>query len=89
LLLGLTWDWLVKLHLDKGERLAILDSSLPTGEGRFGLTDSSRALYCKPLSALTDEEAAELIALVMQRGLSKRPSQLVTQAGKLLGKLGE
>ena len=77
------------MHIDKKERLAILAGSLPTGEGRFGLSNTSHALYCRPLSALSDEQAAELITPVMQAGLSNHPAQLVVRAGKLLSKVGK
>lgn len=59
----LLWSHLVSLHYSEAQIAAIFASRAYTGAGRYGLNAAALARFAKPLSRLSPEEAAEIIAI--------------------------
>ncbi|MCP3041693.1 transglycosylase domain-containing protein [Xanthomonas euvesicatoria] len=57
----LMWEKLLWLHLSQDEVIALYSTLAYTGQGA-GLSALSQRMFAKPLSALTDREAATLVA---------------------------
>jgi hypothetical protein len=57
------WSLLVSLHYSEAEIAAVFASRAYVGAGRFGLNAAALARFEKPLSGLSAEEAAEIIAI--------------------------
>ena len=57
------WSHLVCLHYSEAEIAAAFSSRAYVGAGRFGLNAAAQARFEKPLSRLSSEEAAEIIAI--------------------------
>lgn len=68
------WDRLVWLHLSQDEILALYTTLSYNGSGH-GLNQLSQRLYAKPLSALSEPEAATVVAILWSPSLylSDRP----------------
>jgi len=58
------WSHLVCLRSSEAEVAAAFSSRAYTGAGRSGLNAGALARFAKPLSRLSPEEAAEIIALL-------------------------
>ncbi|WP_369934112.1 transglycosylase domain-containing protein [Xanthomonas tesorieronis] len=59
----LLWSLLVKLHLSQDEILGLYAALSYNGAGH-GLSQVSQRLYAKPLSALSEPEAATVVAVL-------------------------
>lgn len=57
------WSHLVCLHYSDEQIAAVFASRAYTGAGRYGLNAAALARFAKPLSRLSTEEAAEIIAI--------------------------
>ncbi|WP_369940219.1 transglycosylase domain-containing protein [Xanthomonas medicagonis] len=57
------WDLLVRLHLSQDEILGLYATLSYNGAG-YGLSQLSQRLYAKPLSALSEPEAATVVAVL-------------------------
>ncbi|MEB1529268.1 transglycosylase domain-containing protein [Xanthomonas sp. WHRI 7945] len=62
------WDRLVWLHLSQDEIMALYTTLSYNGSG-YGLSQLSQRLYAKPLSALSEPEAATVVAILWSPGL--------------------
>jgi hypothetical protein len=81
-----TWSSLVALHLSEQDRLAIIARLAPTGGGHFGLKQTADALFDRPLSDLTLEEAGLLIVLTRGPGLYDAPQRLSSERDRFLSR---
>jgi hypothetical protein len=80
------WCELVRYHLSAAERMTVIAALAPTGPNRRGLSDSSLALFQKPLSALEPRECATLVALIQAPSLASNPETLALRTGYVLRK---
>lgn len=62
------WDLLVSLHLSQHEVLALY-STLSYNGSDHGLSKLSQRLYAKPMSALSESEAATVVAITWSPSL--------------------
>ncbi|MBD7922671.1 transglycosylase domain-containing protein [Xanthomonas bonasiae] len=62
------WDLLVSLHLSQDQILALYSTLSYNGVGH-GISQLSQKLYAKPASALSDAEAATVVAILWAPGL--------------------
>lgn len=58
---GILWGRLISLHLSQDEIMGLYSTLAPNGRGH-GLNALSHRLFSKPLSALSDREAATVVA---------------------------
>jgi hypothetical protein len=80
------WLPLVLLCLSEDEQLTIVARLSPVGGGSRGLTDTSRNMFGRDLSALTLEETALLVALTREPSLRDRPERLELARNSLLAR---
>lgn len=57
------WSHLVCLHYSEAEIAAVFAARAYVGAGQYGLNAAALARFAKPLSQLSPEEAAEIIAI--------------------------
>lgn len=82
------WDLLVSLHLSQPEVLALY-STLSYNGSDHGLSKLSQRLYAKPMSALSESEAATVVAITWSPSLylgnrpllDRRRDMLMARAG--------
>lgn len=65
---SMLWELLVSLHLSQDEILALYSTLSYNGSGH-GISQLSQKLYSKPASALSDAEAATVVAILWAPGL--------------------
>ena len=76
---------LVSIHVSRAEALSIYCSRVYVGDGSNGLSTAAGRMFQKPLSALTTNEAAAVVALPWAPGyFAKHPRALAARQGLLL-----
>lgn len=80
------WYPLVALRFSEQDRLAIIARLAYTGGERRGLSDTSRALFNRPLSGLSLTEAATLIALATNPALYNKPERVNEERDRFLSR---
>lgn len=84
------WWALVALHVSEQDQLTVIAKCAPTGyyDGCYGLSGEALARFQRPLSALSMEEAATLVALIDHPELSSddRSKHLAMRRDWLLSK---
>ncbi len=80
------WERLVSLHLSQDEVLGLYASLAYNGKGQ-GLNSLSQRLFTKPLDALSDEEAAMVVAFTWASDLyAQHPERLRARTDILLSR---
>ena len=81
---GVLWDRLISLHLSRNEVIGLYCTLSYNGEGQ-GMNALSERLFSKPLSDLSDQEAATVVAYISSPGfIGRNPERLATRRDKLL-----
>jgi len=81
---GLLWEQLVSLHLSQDEILGLYSTLVYNGQGH-GLNALSNRMFAKPLSSLSDQEAATVVAYTWGPSLyAHHPDRLQVRRDKLL-----
>jgi hypothetical protein len=84
------WSQLVCLHYSEAQIAAAFASRAYVGAGRYGLSAAALARFAKPLSRLSPEEAAEIIALTWDPPLMlANPTALDRRKGVILHRYAE
>lgn len=83
---GMLWWSLVSLHLSESERVTLILALAPTGRDRRGVAKTAEVLYGVPLSELSLEQAATIIALTKVPGYADKPESLERIKQNLLRK---
>lgn len=60
---GFLWTGLVALHLSEQEKITLFISRAYMGQDLFGFSSASRAMFGIPLTALSENQAATLVAI--------------------------
>jgi hypothetical protein len=85
---GLLWWLCLSLHLSEREQIALIVSRSYMGQGMRGYSAASQALFNRPLSSLSIEEAATIVALYPAPNYyHARPEALAQRRDWLLSKL--
>ena len=83
---GLLWERLVSIHLSQDEILGLYCTLSFNGDGQ-GMNALSGRLFSKPLGALSDREAATVVAFISSPGfIGRNPERLAAQRDKLIAK---
>lgn len=80
----LSWNTLLKWIYSEEEQLEIISVLAPTGNGRVGLSKSSKEIFGKPLNTLNPEQVAILMVLARSPTLSQDSEKVVSEANKFL-----
>jgi membrane carboxypeptidase/penicillin-binding protein len=81
------WERLVSLHLSQEEVLGLYASLAYNGQGQ-GMNSLSQRLFTKPLDALSDQEAAMLVAYTWAPDLyARHPERLRARTDLLLSRV--
>lgn len=81
---GLAWTALLPLHYSDRERMGLYSTLAYNGRGH-GLNALALRLFAKPLDALSEREAATVVAYTWAPGIYERyPEQLAARGDKLL-----
>ncbi len=83
------WYFLAALHFSDQDRMTIIARLAPTGGNRHGLSNTSQALFKRPLSELSLAEAAMLIVLAANPPLDDMPDRLNAQRDQFLSRYKE
>lgn len=82
------WSALVAMHLAENEQIAIFVSRSAVGEGRRGMGTEALARFQRPLSALTLEELATVVAISQAPSVyASSPERLGEYRDRLLGQV--
>jgi hypothetical protein len=86
---GVLWEQLVSLHLSQDETLGLYSTLVYNGRG-YGLSALSNRMFAKPLSALSDQEAATVVAYTWGPSLyAHYPDRLQARRDLLLSRVRE
>lgn len=81
------WERLVSLHFSPDEIFGLYSTLIFNGQG-YGLNALSNRMYAKPLNALSDQEAATVVAYTWGPSLyARHADQLEVRRDKLLSKV--
>ena len=80
------WEACIWLHLPEQEQLSIIASRSYLGHGRYGYSATAHALYGRPLSALSQEEAATLVVLSRYPMADEAPERLARWRARLISR---
>jgi hypothetical protein len=84
---GILWERLVSLHLSQDEIIGLYSTLAYNGQGH-GLNALSHRLFAKPLSALSDQEAATVVAYTWgPTYYANHPDLLEARRDKLLSEI--
>ena len=84
---SILWERLVSLHLSQDEVLGLYSTLVFNWQGH-GLNALSARMFAKPLSALSDQEAATVVAYTWGPSLyAHHPDQLEARRDKLLSRV--
>jgi membrane peptidoglycan carboxypeptidase len=74
------------LHFSEQDRLTIIARLAPTGGGRYGLDNTSEALFGRPLSDLSLSEAGTIVVLTKTPFLYDKPDRLIAARDQFLSR---
>lgn len=79
------WSALVSVHLSEDERVALVASGAYMGDGHYGFEAEAIARFGMPMSKLSADQAATIVALLHAPGLyQEAPAQLARRRDWLL-----
>lgn len=83
-LTSMMWEACIHLHLSEQEQLAIIASRSYLGHDHYGFSAEAQARYGRPLSALSQHEAATLVALSRHPAAGDVPERLARMRESLV-----